>query len=422
MALFNPSVEFSCPVAVDIMVTPLEIANGDFGVDWDAVCRKHEYVANESVWASVFDDATRTALRHVPPTINPVYEIVYKVIYIYLQFILCMIGLLANILIVVIIIRCRRSATLQVLLAMAVVDEMFLVGKSIIPGMMLAGHTDGSIIESKAVIAATVLVSTTEVMAVLMMLVITTERFIMACWPLKARTLVTVRRARWSIAMVLLTAVVYRIPMYVFCMDTLPDAAYETFTKVYEIGIDGVCVILIPLLLLLFMNGKLIYTVLVAKRRRKDFTACRPLEGGRNVSVEASMTCNVIVVVLLFIICQTLRLIFILRYTDDRYWNNKLFKKSLVIEMHFIIDPIAHVMYELNASVKFFFYLLLFPLFRRQFIEMVCPCKKRSHTSVKVSNTNSAGVSSKNVTKETTLTLSCKSESRLTLTQINQTY
>jgi hypothetical protein len=257
---------------------------------------------------------------------------------------ICVFGLVGNFLSLVVMISERGSHVARFLLeVMAVTDNLFLATAGfaqIVQGALAyAGDITNPVLAYSAVIVWP-LVHTTQMASVWMVMLVAFNRYIAICRPFQAPMLCTRKRVRIQIAAIAAFVVVYNIPR--FCehylvYDVLPSATtaaavmsedvtrtratndsnssnmpyYLTYgetalkkSAVYNIVYENILycffIFLGPLAVLIVMNTCLIREL--AQVRQRLVKQNMPISGEED---EHGLTMTMIVIILVFIVCQT---------------------------------------------------------------------------------------------------------------------
>ncbi|KAK3087557.1 hypothetical protein FSP39_007513, partial [Pinctada imbricata] len=220
--------------------------------------------------------------------------------------------------------------------------------------------------------------------AVWLTVVFTLERFFGVCYPMKGKTLCTVKKAR-----------VVSLLVFVLCLcNTIPnlfeievkeyefnntegyilrcEASELSKRKSYSIGFYWWYVTffsVLPFTFLFIFNSMLIKSVWDANKRRQLLANSRVIgENPRQTMEQQRVTIMLITVVVIFLVCQlpwTVLLLF--RVAND------IAKPSITIR---ILGNICNLLVQINASVNFLLYSYFSSKFRRTFKGLFCAWRR----------------------------------------------
>ncbi len=297
----------------------------------------------------------------------------FIIIYGPLYIVVCIFGLIGNSLSFAVLHKYSRSNVATFLLkALAVSDNLFLVTALFVQtftAMLLSMGRQDVLAPVYPYIQTFVWPVTHMIQmgTVWMMVLIATNRYIAVCKPLHAPHLITKRNVKIQIGVMALCIIAYNIPRY-FEFKYIPQnvtlANNETVLEEVNIGLASkmiynilyenisycLFVFLIPLIVLVVLNVHLVRELKAAQKNREIITS-------RTSTEENNITLVMIVIILVFIVCQTpSALNQILFYIMD--------DKQKVICSHYMrFYHICNLLIIMNSSMNF----VIYCVFRRQF-------------------------------------------------------
>lgn len=207
----------------------------------------------------------------------------------------------------------------------------------------------------------------------------TIERFIAVCRPLQAAHTCTTARTKMIICLIFACSVVYNMPRFLETKTeevwdqennrTIPVIQYtevgqnEVFKQVYFIYLNLIVMFGIPFSLLSVLNVMLIRAVRKAHQERSRMS--------QSVSKEANLTVMLIAVIIVFLVCQLPSI------ADNILWT--IFDASVLqCSIHYTrFTTISNLMVVVNSAVNFILYCLFGKRFRRTFVKIFNPWKKK---------------------------------------------
>ena len=220
-----------------------------------------------------------------------------------------------------------KSATALLLLALAVVDSLVLLLRGIMKQVPVLCQMTNSchyyllIYTTYMRAYAWVFNSTNLMVNTYIVVAVTVQRYIAVCWPLKASTLASVKVAKIQIVGIIVSATIFNIPRICeFIVITVPVAGTnETtlkriktelgqsfpFAFGYNVISDSVVMYVVPLTILVTLNIFLVRALRQATQKRSEMKRTgNPNEEQRKQIDDREITKSLIVVVIVFVICQ----------------------------------------------------------------------------------------------------------------------
>jgi hypothetical protein len=304
---------------------------------------------------------------------------------------LAIIGIIGNILAITVLRHRRmRSSTSCYLIAQAIFDILVLICSMLFFGLPVISMSYANLYPylhpyayPAALTAQTGTIYTT--------VAFTVERYVAVCRPLQASKMCTPKRAIKVILLVTVCSILYNVPRmleyrhsyYINPETNATVVSYETtsfgsdpiFQKVYLSYMYVPVIFLIPFLILSVLNIFLVLAVKKSQRTRAEMNA--------RTARENNLTIMVIVVVLVFLICQILAMI-------DNIYLTTVPQSQLNQNEYFIrFSGISTDMVCLNSAINFLLYCVFGNKFRKVFLHMYW-CRKatseRLETSIQLIN------------------------------------
>ena len=297
----------------------------------------------------------------------------FIIIYGPLYIVVCIFGLIGNSLSFAVLHRYSRSNVATFLLkALAVSDNMFLVTALFVQTLtaMLMSFGKEEVLEPIYPYIQTYVWTVTHMIqmgTVWMMVLIATNRYIAVCKPLHAPRLCTKRNVKVQILVMTVCIIAYNIPRffeYKYVSVNVTTAENITEVQKQNIGLQSkviynilyenvsycLFVFLIPLIVLVVLNVHLVRELKAAQKSREALTC-------RTSTEENNITLVMIVIILVFIVCQTpSALNQILYYIVDE-------KERETCSHYMKYFHICNLLILTNSSMNF----VIYCVFRRQF-------------------------------------------------------
>ncbi|XP_013407061.1 FMRFamide receptor-like [Lingula anatina] len=237
---------------------------------------------------------------------------------------------------------------------------------------------------------------------------VTVDRFVVVCRPLKSGAFCTMTRARKHVIIVAILSLIYNMPRWFeldlgFCYDVdlghmrpinsdkewMDADAYKYF---YAMVLNSLVNFIAPMAILVFVNTSLILALRKAGKRRHELTG----QGHPSKST----TVMLVVVVLVFVACQTCD--FVLQFLY--FLDNESVRSSDALFVYYMISS---MMVVVNASTNFLIYCICGKKFRNLLLSLMAElCGRSLHRKKRSSKKPFAGQmtnSSQNVCKTPSL-------------------
>lgn len=223
-------------------------------------------------------------------------------------------------------------------------------------------------------------------------MLIAVNRFLAITRPLNASFLCTLGKVRLQVALVVLLGLIFNLPRF-FQYDIIlvqqPNSTKEIpqvistmigdhslFGKVYTNALYTICVLVLPLIILIGVNFKIIRVIRKAKQLRENMI----YKSSRTNSEENNITHVMVIIVVVFLVCHTPdRVLQIIRVAIP---SLKLQCGSL---KYYLYDAV-NVLIIINSSCNFVIYYLLRKRFRKILMSRICAT--RSSPSIQKSSSS----------------------------------
>ena len=213
---------------------------------------------------------------------------------------------------------------------------------------------------------------------------LTVDRYIAVCHPLHVHRLCTLSRAYKNMATVAVLALAFSAPRFFErrlagnnCYGFAPTHLLKdhTYTIVYQVALFSVVMYIVPMSLLVGMNGRLLWEL----RRANVFRATLPQtsqSARQMMSAKKSGTLIVVIVVLVFIACNLTAGVVHLLWSLHQCFRSLRFLDAPRRRM----AHVSNVMVTLNSAVNFFIYCLCSRNFRAEFVRVFHCQRMRRNT------------------------------------------
>ena len=226
--------------------------------------------------------------------------------------------------------------------------------------------------------------SITHLLSTWLVTMVTVLRYLAVCRPLDAAKWTSVKIIKWQTFICVVASVIFYLPRcfeYGVKYDIIEDiyvrkkrnwASGDTYNLIYKVILYYVFIYIIPLSLLIFCTCKLIISLKDSKKRKEKMTSLRNRTGNRDQNVD--FTKSLIVVVIIFIICQLFNPV-------RRFLHDYLLKdyETKCPYFYHYFELISNNMLMLNSAVNFLCYFLSAPGFKRKFLVKCAFCRCGRH-------------------------------------------
>ena len=306
-------------------------------------------------------------------------------VYIYLGCPLVLQGIVGNILSFIVLQKDRRSTTTYLLQALAIADLVHLIilifaynysGATTCFYLEESGGNELFVDTQRYVFPAARMVQT---IGNWIVVVVSFDRFMWICHPASANQYCTIPRVKMLIRVIVVISILVDIPMFFESVKTrrVDGCTGQVYIKgdyadfyhsipyafIYNTLFQGLLRLLAPVTILCYLNTKLILRLKRAAKKRMEFGSSRV-----NQIPDYSITIVLIVVVIVFIVCQTPFLLYVILSGVEEVTPGTLGMTYIFITFLF---HAANFMLVLNSSVNFIIYVMLGRRFRAILLRMV---------------------------------------------------
>jgi len=302
---------------------------------------------------------------------------------------LCLVGLAGNITSLFVLRRHNaETGTVFLLECLAVSDALLLLCCLVVYSLApILAYTSVSTELSDACTSARVYVWPFAMIAhtttVWLTVLVTVTRYRTICSKTVNVAALQVGRTRMHVVFVVIFAVLYNLPRFFehqpIAASSLPEVTSSSNTtspevrpakpskvgdsRVYQIVYSNILyypvMYIVPLLLLGFLNYKLVNAVRIIRQRKRLLTSCQR-QGSDHI------TGCVIMIVFVFICCQTPALV------NQIFWAVTTPEERDCGQFHYYYTRISDVLVVLNSSGNFVIYCLFGKTFRKIFLDTIC--------------------------------------------------
>lgn len=222
------------------------------------------------------------------------------------------------------------------------------------------------------------------------MIVITLERYLAVCWPLRAIYLCDRRHANIALVCIIIFSVCYNIVRF-WEYEFYPNEnrlelllkGNQMYVRVYNHWLYFVTIFLIPFLVLLIFQSLIISAIQKARQNR--------LQLSRQQWSEHRTALMMVVIMCSFLVCNLLALILNAMETlnDDAFKNYS--------DVFVLLSDVNNLLVEINSSLNFIVYYYFSQNFRFAFSRMFVSLKrsKTKRSTVSASRSSAKGLSFK---------------------------
>ncbi|KAK2192433.1 hypothetical protein NP493_31g01033 [Ridgeia piscesae] len=295
---------------------------------------------------------------------------------------LCLVGLAGNITSLFVLRRHNaETGTVFLLECLAVSDALLLLCSLVVYSLApILAYSSVSTASSDACTSARVYVWPFAMIAhtttVWLTVLVTVTRYRTICSKTVNVAALQVGRTRMHVVCVVIFAVLYNLPRFFEHQPIAASASNATSpevppakpskvgdSRVYQIVYSNILyypvMYVVPLLLLAFLNYKLVNAVRIIRQRKRLLTSCQR-QGSDHI------TGCVIMIVFVFICCQTPALV------NQIFWAVTTPEERGCGRFHYYYTRISDVLVVLNSSGNFLIYCLFGKTFRKIFLDTIC--------------------------------------------------
>ena len=299
-------------------------------------------------------------------------DILTEVIGAWLCGVICVLGVAGNGLSFVVLLRAfGNSPMFYVLRATSLADGVFLLCVFVLNTLAYSCPETGPMSWcSSAYIPLVVwpVLMTAQMITVWLAVLVSAERFVAICYPLRSASLCTLPRARRCVFIMTITSVIYCIPRYFEytvsdegMLVKGPVGEHELYRYVYSATLYSLFLFFLPLLLIAFLNIRLVIALQRGKRQWRDLQ--------QRQRKEQSVTIIPLTIVATFFLCGTPSLaVNVIEAINPLIAATSSYVTFMVV---------ANLLVVINSASNFVIYYLLGRKFRQKLVELCCCCCRR---------------------------------------------
>ena len=368
------------PVAMDPMVSIVTdgMASIDNNASWV------DYEEEPMIYDTAMGSHNDTMMRSAPPPVCLIYDFAIEAV---AMGVLCLFGFVGNILSTICLRKDKsKTATPFLLISLEIADTLFLIAVLFIrvlptivqytrwPALLPIFPYLGKYVFPLALVC--------EMGTIYLTLLVTLNRYVSVCLPYQANDVCSPKNARIHVVLVWIFSFLYNIPRFFeyeivehISLDNQTfrsaDPSEMAQTSLYKILYSNimysVVMFLVPLTILCILNARLIIALNRTKQKRKQ------LLNDHSSRSEDDITLVLIVVVLVFVVCQTPALI------------TQVLSSLLPSEVKrcpnafFFYERISDLLVVTNSSINFLIYSFCSKRFRQILASTICDNSWQRH-------------------------------------------
>ncbi|KAK2140274.1 hypothetical protein LSH36_1411g00000 [Paralvinella palmiformis] len=303
------------------------------------------------------------------PTIRFISEVV-------LSLPLAIFGILGNMLAFIVLCRQKKRLTTNVLLqTLAVADTLVLISSILLRSMRFVHWRAYDDVFHYVFLALYPCVYFFRLADIWITVLMTVDRYIAVCHPLKAQSLCTLRRTYITIAIILVATFTFSLPrLFEFKLTdrnfattgyiSTPLVRSRSYTIIYRITMFFVGMYLIPTTLLTGFNVRLLHTLRRAYRQRDEMLSngsshCKGDDSRRPTPSGVGITLIVVTLVIVCVICNVMTMVTHIIWTLEFCFV----KLGHLEKQRRLLANFSNILVTFNSAINF----LIYCVFSRKF-------------------------------------------------------
>ena len=309
-----------------------------------------------------------------------------------ISFPIAVFGICGNILAFVVLCRQKQRLTTSVLLqALAVADTLVLISAILLRSMRYVGWDAFDNVYDYIFVILYPCVYFFRLADTWLIVILTIDRYIAVCHPLQAQHVCTLRRTYFNICVITLVTLVFSLPRFFEYRMTDREVSAAgfvsmdltrsmTYTLLYRISLFFLAMYLVPMMLLIVLNIRLLCTLRRAYRHRHAMICSGGIHSGKHGNpttdgTSRGVTIIVVTVVLLCVSCNVVAMTAHVLWALGECLEH--LRKYLEIYRRFIAN-ISNVLVTINCAINFIIYCMFSRKFRDGF-QQTCQCHILRH-------------------------------------------
>ena len=216
-----------------------------------------------------------------------------------------------------------------------------------------------------------------------LVVLLTVDRYIAVCHPLKAQSSCTVNKARRNILILFVAAALFSLPRYFehrldytskFKFHSTDLLKFKLYTVIYRVFVYLLVMYLFPMCILVVLNAKLLSALRKAEKQRNEISGT-PLKHSQGRSI----TAIVVIVVTLCIASNTVAL------SSHLLWSLQLCFESMSSSVDLprrYISLVSNVLVTFNSAINFVIYVFFSRSFRSILVQTCCFKKGAGYSTI----------------------------------------
>ena len=197
------------------------------------------------------------------------------------------------------------------------------------------------------------------------------DRYIAICKPFAAVTWCTISRSWKGVVVIVLGSLILTTPR---AIDLLVFNKHTGHNNVYII-VNIILRYYVQIVILFILNIRLIFAIKQAELKHTNLT-------GTKQSPNRSVTLNLVVVLIVFLVCGTCRGVF--------YILHNSFPRVFSANTMAIFNTSSKILMTLNSSINFLVYCMFYKRFRLTLHRLCCGCERHDQQSSRWASTTNA--------------------------------